>query len=409
MSIELTSLEINRDPYGVFGRLRREEPVAALSNSYISDHQAWLVTRYEDAVTVLKDPRFANDRRKVQVKKTLADSRWMPGIFRSFLNSIVMVDEPDHTRLRGLVHKAFTPRMIAQMAGRIEAISSDLLDQAETQHPADLVTGLALPLPLTVISEMMGVPPQDRMKFRKWSSQFLNETPTSARSLLAQAPTALAMNRFFRRLIDASRNAIRRGEARDDLITALVQAEEQGDHLNEDELTAMLFILLLAGHETTVNLIGTGMLALLQHPSEFEKLKANPDLLDSAIEEMVRYANPVQYIAPRYALEAVDLHGQHIPRGGTVMVAVASANRDESVFADAERFDITRSPNRHLGFGLGIHYCLGAPLARLEARIAFQALLRRYPDMQLAVPAEQLEWRKTNALRGLVHLPVHLK
>ncbi len=401
MTIELSSPEIHQDPYGLFGRLRREAPIAPLANFH--QGPAWMVTRYEDVTAVLKDPRFSNERRKLLANESLAGSRWIPGIFRSFVNSMIMVDDPDHARLRTLVHKSFTPKMIAQMAGRIEEISNNLLDRAEQDHPADLVSGFALPLPLTVISDMMGVPEEDRYKFRGWTSRFLNSNMMSSRNLLAQVPSALAMNRFFRRMI-----ALRRRQPQDDLITALVQAEEQGDRLNEDELSAMLFLLLLAGHETTVNLIGSGTLALLQHPTEMEKLQANPGLLDSAIEEMLRFTSPVQYIAPRYALEDVELHGQHIPRGSAVMVAIASANRDEAVFPDPDRFDITRSPNRHIAFGLGIHYCLGAPLARLEARIAFQALLRRYPRMRLTVPAERLEWRASSALRGLVHLPVEL-
>jgi cytochrome P450 len=407
MSIRLSSPEIQQDPYGVFRRLRRDEPIAPLLRK--NRGPGWIVTRYEDVVAVLKDPRFSNDRRRLQVNQSLASSRWMPGFFRSFANSLIMVDEPDHTRLRNLVHKSFTPRRVAEMAGRVEQISSDLLDQAEKQRPADMLTGFALPLPLTVISEMMGVPPEDRMKFRGWTSHFLTNNMMSLRSALAQAPSALAMNRFFRRMIADRRAAIRRGQPQDDLITALVQAEEQGDRLSEDELSAMLFLLLLAGHETTVNLIGTGLLALLQHPAEFEKLKANPDLLDSAIEEMLRFSSPVQYIAPRFALEDLELRGQPIPRGGTVIVAIASANRDETVFPDPDRFDIARTPNKHIAFGLGIHYCLGAPLARLEARLAFQTLLRRFPNMQLAVPADQVEWRESTALRGPAHLPVNLR
>jgi cytochrome P450 len=401
MAIRLSSAELYRDPYHIFGRLRREEPVAVVEQ--FAPGPTWLVTRYDDVVTVLKDPRFSNERRKIQSKPGLANATWMPGIFRSFLNSMIMVDDPDHARLRNLVHKSFTPRMIEQLADRIEAISNDLLDAYPTNAPADLMAGFALPLPLTVISEMMGVPPADRLKFHKWTSQFLNGTTMNLWSLLAQLPSAIAMNRFFHQLITT-----RRKQPQQDLISVLVQAEEQGDRLNEDELSAMLFLLLLAGHETTVNLIGNGTLALLEHPEALAQLQANPDLMDSAIEEMLRFTNPVQYIAPRYALEEVDLHGYRVPKGGTVMVAIASANRDESVFANPDHFDITRTPNRHLAFGHGIHYCLGAPLARIEAKIAFQTLFRRYPNFKLAVSPKELVWRKSSALRGLVRLPVWL-
>jgi len=192
------------------------------------------------------------------------------------------------------------------------------------------------------------------------------------------------------------------------LTSALVQAEEQGDTLSEDELVAMLLLLLLAGHETTVNLIGNGTLALLEHPEQFEQLKANPGLLESALEEMLRFTNPVQQIAPRYALEDVELHGQRIAKGHTVLVGIAAANRDETVFKNADQFDITRQPNPHIAFGLGIHYCLGAPLARLEGRIAFCALLNHFPKLKLAVPASELKWRGAPSLRGLQKLPIRL-
>jgi len=221
---------------------------------------------------------------------------------------------------------------------------------------------------------------------------------------LRQIPNALRMTRFFEKLI-----ALRRANPGDDLVTALITAEDAGDHLSQDELIAMIFLLLLAGHETTVNLIGTGVLALLQHPAQLQQLRDNFDLIDDAVEELLRYGNPVEHGSSRYALEDVHIGGQLIPKGSTVLLLLSSANRDERIFENPEQLDITRSPNRHVGFGLGIHYCLGAPLARLEGRIAIQKLFQRFPNLHLAIPEEQLAWRSTMAVRGLRSLPVHVK
>ncbi len=402
MALSLSADELRDDPYALYARFRKETPVTPIENGFTGE--SWFVTRYEDVLAVLKDPRFSNEHRKVSDKKDITEARWMPSIFRAFLNSMIMVDDPDHNRLRTLVHKAFTPRIIQNMAARIDDISNDLLDKAAKKDVMDLVGDFSLPLPLTVISEMMGVPAKDRMKFKNWTANLLDSADSTKLEFLARLPKALLLQRFFTQLI-----ALRAKDPQDDLITAMVQAHEGGDKLSQDELIAMLFLLLFAGHETTVNLIGNGTLALLEHPDQFEKLKANPDLLDSAIEEMLRFTNPVQQISPRFALEDVEINGNVIPKGSTVMCGIASANRDESAFPNADQFDITRSPNRHIAFGLGIHYCLGAPLARLEAKNAFRILLDRYPNMQLAVPADQLRWHNTSsALRGLESLPIRL-
>jgi cytochrome P450 PksS len=320
------------------------------------------------------------------------------------MNSMILVDDPDHARLRNLVHKAFTPQMIRRLEPRIVAVSHDLLDRALDKEQVDLIADFALPLPLTVISDMMGVPEGDRLNFHRWSSAFLDTSFDKPLALLPQLPNALRLNRFYKKLI-----RLRRDNPADDLITALVEAEEGGDRLSEAELVAMLFILLLAGHETTVNLIGNGTLALLENPDQLAKLRRRPELMGSAVEELLRFTNPVESIAPRYALDDVVLSGHRVPQGDTVLVVIASANRDETVFERADELDIERQPNKHVAFGHGIHYCLGAPLARLEGQIAFSVLLERCPDLALAVPSDTLEWRQSAAVRGLKALPVKLK
>ena len=403
MALDITNPEYYKNPYSIYTQVREQNTISMVAG--LGGSMSYFLSRYDDVVSVLKDTRFSNERHKVSDSGLkLMEAWWMPSIFKAMANSMIMVDDPSHARLRNLVHKAFTPRMIQQMALRIEEISNQLLDEAAKQETVDFIRMFALPLPLTVISDMMGVPAKDRAKFHKWTANFIDSASSAnPRTMLPQLPNAFLMNRFLRQLI-----TLRRSDPQDDLITALVRAEELGDKLNEDELVAMLFILLLAGHETTVNLLGNGTLALLEHLDQLDKLKANPELIDTAVEEILRFTNPVQQIAPRYALEDVELHGQHIPKGASVMCGIASANRDESVFPNADQFDITRNPNRHIAFGLGIHYCLGAPLARLEGKIALQVLLNRYPNLELALPADQLQWRASGALRGLKSLPIRL-
>lgn len=402
MTIDLTSANFRQNPFPLYQRLRREEPVVFVEESYAGP--AWLITRYNDAVTVLKDPCFSSNRLSVMEKGGPMDAWWMPKIFRAFSNSMIVVDDPDHRRLRDLVHIAFTPQRIRRLATRIESISHELLDQAMNKESVELIADFALPLPLTVISEMMGVPEKDRLKFHKWSASFLDASFNDPMSMLQQLPNAFQLNRLFKQLI-----RLRQQHPADDLITALVQAEDGGDRLSEDELVAMLFLLLLAGHETTVNLIASGTLALLENPGELARLRTNPELMDSAIEELLRYTTPVEILPPRYALEDTVIGDFSVTRGQTLLIALASANRDETVFERADELDIERHPNKHISFGLGIHYCLGAPLARLEGKIALQVLLDRCPGLALAALPEELEWRNSAAVRGLKTLPVYLR
>ena len=294
---------------------------------------------------------------------------------------------------------------MAQLEPRIVTLTSELLDGLAGSTRADLVAAFALPLPLTVIAEVMGVSERDRMRFRRYVTTLLGARPSTRPTLrmLMRLPDVLAMMRLLRRLI-----AERRVDPRDDLISRLAAPDASGDRLDDDELLAMVFVLLIAGYETTVNLIATGTLLLLRNPDQLARLREDPGLIGPAVEELLRLACPVDHASERYAREDVDVGGVTIPRGALVLVGVASANADGAQFPDAERLDLGRTENRHLSFGLGPHYCLGAPLARLEGRIAIGELVRRFPDLRLAVPPERLRWRSGILLRGLVSLPVQV-
>ncbi len=311
------------------------------------------------------------------------------------------LDEPDHTRLRTLVHKAFTPSMIERLRERIQETAEQLIDRFRPTGTIDLARAYALPIPLTVIVELLGIPSQDRDRFHRWSKAIV-KTPTTF-NMLRALPSIRAFMGYLRQLFRRLRSSPQEG-----LLTALVQVEEAGDRLSEDELVAMGFLLLIAGHETTVNLIASGMLALLQHPDQLQRLRTDPSLIRTAIEELLRFTNPLETATERYAREEVKVAGVNIPQGALVLAAIASANRDASQFNDADRLDITREKNRHVAFGHGAHFCLGAPLARLEGAIAIGTLVRRLPNLRLAVAAGALRWRATPVLRGLEALPVKI-
>jgi len=309
------------------------------------------------------------------------------------------LDPPDHTRLRALVHKAFTPRLVEQMRARVQTLADELLEGITRHGEMDLINDYALPLPMTIITEILGVPTSDRHKFHKWSKAVVSlSSPNVTMRVL---PNVWMFIRYLRRFFK-----LRRQDPQDDLASALIQAEEAGDRLSEDELLAMVFLLLVAGHETTVNLIGSGVLALLEHPDQMEKLRRDPSLIKPAVEELLRFTAPVFMSTERYAREDVTIHGVTIPHGEMTFGVIGSANRDENVFENPDALDITREPNKHLSFGQGIHFCLGAPLARLEAQIAINTLLLRVPDLRLKGPSESLRWRPSMILRGLDALPV---
>jgi cytochrome P450 len=396
---DLTSPRFKANPYPLYARLRADSPVCP---TRLPDGRvAWLVARYDDVAAALKDQRLAKDRRRVSMQHRVPFERFIGPMLRALQFNMLDLDPPDHTRLRGLVHKAFTPRLIERLRERVQTLADRLLDDVAHSDRFDLVHGYALPIPATIIADLLGVPAADRGRFHRWSSRLV--TITSGRDFLMAVPPALLFMRYLRRLF-----AQRRIEPRDDLITALVQAEEAGDHLSSDELLAMAFLLLVAGHETTVNLIANATLALLEQPDQLERLRREPELMQSAtaVEELLRFTSPVQIATERYAVEEVELSGARIPYGALVLALIGSANHDEQQFTNPEKLDLSRSPNAHLAFGQGVHYCLGAPLARLEGQIAISTLIRRMPELRLAVAPETLTWRRGIFLRGVESLPL---
>ena len=381
--------EFHANPYPFYQALREKDPI----------HQSplgfWVLTRYDDVVTSLRDSRYGRDSFAPLIEAVYGPETAEGNLPRSML----MRDPPDHTRLRSLVNKAFTPRVIEGMRARIQMIVERLLDKVQDARSMDVIDDLAYPLPVTVICEMLGVPLDDHEAIRGWSSDIARSL--DAIGLLAD-PEIVArgvaarrnLTDYFRRLLPE-----RRKHPKADLLSLLIAVEEQGDKLNEGELLAMCLLLFIAGHETTVNLIGNGSLALLEHPDQMAKLRDDPPLIASAIEELLRYDSPVQWTA-RITNSDVEIGGRTIPSGSMVIAAIGAANRDPHHFQDPDRLDIVRADNRHVSFGFGIHYCLGAPLARVEGQIALDTLLRRMPDLALQTGA-MINWRKSSALRGL--------
>jgi cytochrome P450 PksS len=401
--VNIASREFKANPYPFYARLRAEAPVYRMTLP--SRETVWLVTRYDDVALVLKDERFAKDGRNAMTAQQKANRIWFRKVlklpwFDPLTRSMLHRDPPDHTRLRALVNKAFTPGLIERLRERVQRLADELLDPVQDRGQMELIRDYALPLPITIIAEMLGVPVEDRRMFSRWSRALIS-AGASTWGMLKALPNGLALLRYLRRIISQ-----RRADPRDDLVSALVRAEEAGDTLSEKELLAMIALLLVAGHETTVNLIGNGTLALLENPDQMNKLRNDPTLIRSAVEELLRYYSPVEVATERFARQDVTLAGVTIPRGEMVGAVIASANRDERQFKNADTLDITREPNRHLAFGLGPHFCLGAALARMEGQIAINTLLRRLPDLRLRVAPAALRWRPGLLLRGLEALPV---
>jgi cytochrome P450 len=397
--VDLMDAGFKADPYPSYAELRSTAPVHRVS---VPDGRSvWLITRYDDVLAILKDQRFVKDWRDVLTPEQLAQIPPIPPVMEPLSKNMLDTDPPDHERLRSLVSKAFTPRLIERMRPRVQAIADTLLDAVQDRSEMDLIDDYAFPLPIIVIAELLGVPAEDRNNFREWSDAAVSGNTTQEHIEKVLIPHMRALTDYLLTLFEDKRK-----NPKDDLVSALVQAEEAGDKLSEDELLGMVFLLLVAGHETTVNLIGNGVLALLQHPDQLQNLKEDLSLIKPAVEELLRYDGPVETSTERFASEDVAIGGTVVPRGEMVLVVLAAANRDPERFVDPDALDITRADNRHLAFGKGIHHCLGAPLARMEGQIAISTLLQRMPNLQLKGTPESLSWRPGLVLRGLRGLPV---
>jgi cytochrome P450 len=398
-AIQLVSFDEDsyyQDPLGFFARLRGSRPVAPV---WMPGYErAWIVTRYADVRTALTDPRLAKD-----VHRWPGGGRSRPSEVANVHAHMLNSDPPDHTRLRRLVQKAFTPRRAAQLRPRAEEIAAGLLDKMEAARGGviDLMDGYARPLPITVICELLGVPVTDR----EWISVTVADYDKPGES--QRVPRKLAT--YFTELI-----AAKRAEPGDDLLSALVLARDNADEegaepgLTSTELLSTAFQLVMAGFDTTVNLIASGTLALLTHPQEMSRLREHPSLLPPTVEELLRFTNPVNHATDRLTTEDVPIGDVVVPAGEWVLIAISSANRDPAQFPDPDRLDLGRDTSGHVAFGYGIHYCLGAPLARMEAEVAIGALLVRFPGISLAVPPEELRWRPVSLMNGLASLPVRL-
>jgi len=407
--IDLWSPAEKADPYPGYARIRQEAPVHRAAGPMGTD--TWVITRYEDVRAALADPRLSKDPKYAPQWVTdmgiLAEDGGVIG------RNLLSYDPPDHTRLRRLVAKAFTRRRMEGLRPHVQEITDRLLDDLAGRTEVDLLGALAFPLPITVICELLGVPVADRADFRAWTTAFVS-APFTPEGVAHGKESMIRLGAYVRDLIGVKRAAIDPGADADempDLISALIVAADDGDRLTEDELVSMARLLLIAGHETTVNLIGNGTLALLTHPDQLDLLKADPGLLPGAVEELLRYDGPVERATPRFTSEAVTYSGVTIPKNSHVTVVLAAADRDDGHVPEPDRLDITREGHGHVAFGHGIHFCLGAPLARIEAQVAIGSLLRRYPDVVLAVPPGDVRWRPggpAEIIRGLESLPIRI-
>ncbi|MCW9129398.1 cytochrome P450 [Bacillus paramycoides] len=395
--INLASAQFKEDAYEIYKESRKVQPILFVNKVEIG--KEWLITRYEDALPLLKDNRLKKDPANVFSQNRM-------NMYLSLDNSdhltthMLNSDPPNHNRLRSLVQKAFTPKMITQLEGRIQEIADDLINDAQQKGTLKLVDDYAFPLPINVISEMLGIPKEDQAKFRIWSHAVI-ASPVTPEEIKDTEKRLSEFITYLQYLVD-----VKRKDPQEDLVSALILAESDGHKLSAPELYSMIMLLIVAGHETTVNLITNTVLALLENPDQLQLLKENPKLIDSAIEEGLRYYSPVEITTARWAAEPFQIHDQTIQKGDMVIIALASANRDETVFKNPEVFDITRENNRHIAFGHGSHFCLGAPLARLEAKIAISTLLKRMPGLQISGNREEIKWQGNYLMRSLEELPL---
>jgi len=399
LSLALTP-EFRDDPYQFFSVLREHDPV------HHTQFGVYLISRHADAASIVRDSRLSNNQRNSELYNSFVRAGGEPEGAMAEMNDVVMLflDPPDHTRLRSLVSKAFTPKMVERLRARIQLIVDERLDAvvARGDGRMDVVTELAYPLPVVIICELLGVPAEDHATFQAWSSELAASidpdplvTPEQQVRINAAGEAFLE---YFSELIERRRQSLS-----DDLLSALIEAEEGGDRLSEDELLGTALFLLIAGHETTVNLIGNGALALLRNRDQLERLRDDPTLDRHAVEELLRFDSPVQ-LTQRITLDEYQVGDVTIPKGQNLVPLLGAANHDPAEFADPDRLDLGReNANRHLAFGGGHHFCLGAALARLEGEVAIPSLVRRFPNMELDGSPER---RDTFTLRGLTHLPV---
>ncbi|WP_040224740.1 cytochrome P450 family protein [Bhargavaea cecembensis] len=380
-----------KNPYPAYAALRDEAPV--FRKILPDGNRAWFITRYEDAIEALREPRFIKDFSKLYGGS--------PEYKSVFTQNMLFADMPEHKRLRNLVSSAFTPKMINGMRDRIQEIADELLDEMEGKERVDLIDELAFPLPIIVICEILGIPAEDRDNFRIWSNAMIEGSGGDYAGDIGQH-----MQAFVEYL--GKRFAMLREHPADDLISRLIIAEEEGDRLTEQELYGVVSLLIIAGHETTVNLISNGVMTLLQHPDQLKLLKEQPDLIKKAVEEILRFDGPVEFSTSRWAGEDLEFKGQLMKKGDLVIIILNSADHDPEKFDDPEVFDITRKKSVHLAFGFGIHTCLGAPLARLEGEIAISSFFNRFPESRLGTVPDELEWRPGMIVRGVKELPVIL-
>lgn len=396
---DLGSREMLDHPHARFAQLRASAPVSwATAPMLLRGNGGYLLTRYDDVIAVHSDERFSTD---VMKHTSAGKFAWlMPPTIRMLTQTMVFKDDPDHKRLRTLVSKAFTPKLVAAMASDVAKIAEQLADEIAAKREVDLVHEFAVRLPLSVIATMLGVADKDRDRFHL----LVEKLGADSGSKLGGFTTARKLAKLFEALIED-----RRLHPDEGLISELISANEAGDRLSHKETVAMAFLLLLAGHDTTANLIGSSVLALIEHPDQLALLRVQPQLLETTgIEELLRFTSPVADGATRFSTEDLNLHGVPIPRGSQVLGSITSANWDESVFENPTSLDLTRKPNKHLAFAFGMHYCLGTHLARLEGRTALTTLLQRFPNWELAAPRDRLRYKATVSLRGLTKLPIRM-
>ena len=399
---DLYSSDFRETTHETYARMREEDPVFR-QPGLDGETPIWFVTRYEDVVAVLSDSkRFVLDPKLALTEEEFQQLEAASPLTNDerVNTNLLAMDGDDHRRLRQLVAKAFTPRMVEQLRPRIQAIADELLARVEARGAMDLVDDYAFPLPITVIAELLGIPVEDRDRFRVWSNTFV--LPPMTDELREQFTRHT--DEFVEYLDDLF--AKRRAEPAEDLLSALVRAEEHGDRLSENELYSMAVLLIVAGHETTVSLITNAVLALLSNPDQLAVVREDPSLMPAAVEELLRYDSPVERTITRWATADTEVGGKLVRRGELVIAVVGSANRDPAQFPGADTLDLRREAGKHVGFGRGPHFCLGAPLARLEAEIALRTLFQRLPTLRLAIAEKDLYWRPIPLFRSLASLPV---